>query len=260
MHPTPSGEPDGPEVGAPLQYSIHLGARYWSPSDREERPHAKRPRCAPTRAYWSSRSLGTGSASVAGAARTRQRHSRARKGRKRERDRETESEGERKRMNLGRALRRECSRAGNQCRFRGSGGHHAADYADYTDYICTRPLTVVSFRGDRRALYHLIPSVSRDPRRWSACLIILSVNRRADRRVARGATRGVREFWQIPRNVEGHRVSNDVGVQYPRARGRARRRQRRPSHDDSLHRPEVSRAVIRISVGAETLTFVIRMV
>lgn len=63
----------------------------------------------------------------------------------------------------GRALCRECSRAGNQCRFRGSGGHHAADYTDYTDYICTRRRgRSFLFREEPRS--HLIPSVARHPR------------------------------------------------------------------------------------------------
>jgi len=82
--------------------------------------------------------------------------------REREIERKREKEGERGRMGPGRALRRECSRAGNQCRFRGSGGHHAADYTDYTRlHLYSTALTVTgSFPGRSPVRSRLIPSVA----------------------------------------------------------------------------------------------------
>lgn len=142
--------------GFPLRVSIHLVVRYWSTSDHEERPFSKRPRCTSARAYWSSPGHGTGFASVAGAARTRRWHRDAEnEKRETENERKRKREGERKRENgepPGRALRRECSRAGNQCRFRGSGGHHAADYTDYNRLHLYSTVNSRFFsRGDHRA-------------------------------------------------------------------------------------------------------------
>lgn len=162
MQPTPSGgSRQAGRRGSP-RLLIHLGARYWSARDPEERPLSGYPRCARARAYWSNPGHGTGSASVAGAARTRRRVPRRRVREEREKENERERLRERgKNRNPGRALRRECSRAGNQCRFRGSGGHHAADYPDYTDYICTPLSTIVSFPvRPYRTLPDLIPSAA----------------------------------------------------------------------------------------------------
>lgn len=124
---------DEPEEGAPLRVSIHLGIHAIGPRPTKKNAHSRNARDARrlarigrdlvavpvSRASRGRRAPGGGhrDAGSDGRERVRERERRS------ERTGASETEGDRGAPT--RALSRECSRAGNQCRFRGSGGHHA---------------------------------------------------------------------------------------------------------------------------------------